>query len=80
MSRRVERVGADAEEAFRMAADIAAITHGHPAGYLAAGPFAVLIALLIWGRTVPEALAARGIPSCKNVTQASKCKARLELV
>jgi ADP-ribosylglycohydrolase len=45
-------------ETFQVAADIAAITHGHPTGYLAAGTFAVLIAILIRGGTLREALAA----------------------
>ena len=43
-------------ETFQVAADIAAITHGHPTGYLAAGTFAVLMALLMRGETLPEAL------------------------
>jgi ADP-ribosylglycohydrolase len=46
------------EETFQVAADIAAITHGHPTGYLAAGTFAVLIAILIRGGTLTEALTA----------------------
>jgi ADP-ribosylglycohydrolase len=49
---------ADLEFTFQTAADIAAITHGHPTGYLAAGTFAVLIELLARGRTFAEALAA----------------------
>jgi ADP-ribosylglycohydrolase len=46
------------EETFKVAADIAAITHGHPTGQLAAGAFAVVIDLLLRGRAVAEALAA----------------------
>jgi ADP-ribosylglycohydrolase len=38
---------ADPAYAFRIAAEGAAITHGHPTGYLAAGVFAAIIALLI---------------------------------
>jgi ADP-ribosylglycohydrolase len=46
----------NAEWTFKFAADIAAITHGHPTGYLAAGTFAVLIAALIRDGTLQEAL------------------------
>lgn len=49
---------ANLEFTFKTAADIAAITHGHPTGYLAAGTFAVLIEFLARGRTFAEALAA----------------------
>jgi ADP-ribosylglycohydrolase len=48
----------DAEYTFQVAADIAAITHGHPTGQLAAGAFAVLIAILIRGGNLPQALVA----------------------
>ena len=37
------------EEAFQMGAKIAAITHGHPSGYLAAGVFSHIIASIIAG-------------------------------
>ena len=47
-----------AEDTFQVGADTAAITHGHPTGYLAAGAFAVLIAALIRGGTLQEALAS----------------------
>ncbi len=40
-------LNADPAYAFRIAAEGAAITHGHPTGYLAAGVFAAIIALLI---------------------------------
>jgi ADP-ribosylglycohydrolase len=48
---------ANIEQTFQVAADIAAVTHGHPTGYLAAGAFAVLIAILIRGGTLQDALA-----------------------
>ena len=37
------------ETAFNMAAEFAALTHGHPSGYLSAGALAYLIALIIEG-------------------------------
>ena len=46
------------EETFNVAADIAAITHGHPTGQLAAGAFAVIIDFLVRGRAVADALVA----------------------
>jgi ADP-ribosylglycohydrolase len=45
-----------AERAFALAADAARLTHGHPPGYLAAGHLGALIALLLEGRRLDEAL------------------------
>jgi ADP-ribosylglycohydrolase len=45
------------EEAFRLGAATAAITHGHPSGYLAAGAGSVLIKSLLEGASLAEALA-----------------------
>lgn len=42
--------------AFDMAVDIAALTHGHPTGYLTAGAFAYLIALIIEGVELESAV------------------------
>ena len=52
------RGDANVEETFKVAADIAAITHGHPTGYLAAGAFAVMVAILIQGGSLRQALDA----------------------
>ena len=46
----------DSERAFRMAAEFAAITHTHPTGYLAAGAFGAIIAELIAGGDIEEAV------------------------
>jgi ADP-ribosylglycohydrolase len=46
----------DARAAFRMAADCAQITHGHPTGYLAAGAFAAIVFHLVHGRTTAQAV------------------------
>ena len=40
------------EYAFRIGAEVAAITHGHPTGYLAAGALATIIAELINGKSI----------------------------
>src|SRR4051794_25508275 len=49
---RVAPVGlvASPDLAFSLGADVAAITHGHPSGYLAAGAFALVIAEVMNGR------------------------------
>ena len=46
----------DSERAFRMAAEFAAITHTHPTGYLAAGALGAIIAELINGADIEEAV------------------------
>ncbi len=46
----------DAEKAFHFGCKLAALTHGHPTGYLAAGTFAALISLLISGNSLAEAI------------------------
>lgn len=45
------------KEAFRVAAAFAAITHGHPSGYLSAGMLAALLVFLREGASLPEAIA-----------------------
>jgi len=42
--------------AFNMAADFAALTHGHPSGYLSAGALAYLISSLIEGQRIETAV------------------------
>lgn len=58
MSHWSARGDANVEEIFEVAADITAITHGHPTGYLAAGALAAMVAILIQGGTLREALDA----------------------
>lgn len=43
-------------EAFSIASDIAAITHGHPTGQLTAGAFATIIALILVGMPLAQAI------------------------
>jgi ADP-ribosylglycohydrolase len=50
------RLGVD--DAFRLAAECAQLTHGHPTGYLAAGAFAALVERVVAGVPLPEAVAA----------------------
>jgi ADP-ribosylglycohydrolase len=44
------------ESAFNMAAEFAALTHGHPSGYLSAGALAYLIASIIEGQDIETAV------------------------
>jgi len=44
------------ESAFRLGCDIAALTHGHPSGYLAAGVLAHIITLIVDGLEIEEAV------------------------
>lgn len=45
-----------AKHAFELGADLAALTHGHPTGQIAAGYVAALVALLALGRPLAESL------------------------
>jgi len=46
----------DPEKAFRFGSRLAALTHGHPTGYLAAGTFAALISLIVSGYSLAKAI------------------------
>ena len=46
----------DAEKAFRIGCECAALTHGHPTGFLASGAFASIISRLISGETLTTAI------------------------
>ncbi|MBD2847119.1 ADP-ribosylglycohydrolase family protein [Paenibacillus sp. IB182496] len=46
------------EQAFDMAVKYAALTHGHPSGYLSAGALAYLVAAIIEGQSLEAAVAA----------------------
>jgi len=53
---RVAPIGVMGDEAFDMAVQVAAITHGHPTGYLAAGAHAAIIAGLLGGDSLGGAI------------------------
>jgi ADP-ribosyl-[dinitrogen reductase] hydrolase len=55
---RVAPIGLAAADPFTLGCQAAALTHGHPAGYLAAGAFAVMISELARGASLPGAAAA----------------------
>lgn len=53
---RVAPAGLLTNQPFRLGAEAAAITHGHPAGYLTAGVLAVIISKLVEGISLPDAV------------------------
>jgi len=75
------------ERAFEMAAEFAALTHGHPSGYLSAGALAYLIALIIEGldmesallRTMTELERHRGHEECTHFLQQAIALAQQDL-
>jgi ADP-ribosyl-[dinitrogen reductase] hydrolase len=57
IARQVADEATMARTAFTLGADLAAITHGHPSGYLSAGAFATMVAVLVRGGGLRDALA-----------------------
>jgi len=55
---RVAPVGLATEDPFRLGCEVAAITHGHPTGYLSAGAFAQIVSDLLRGVALTEAIRA----------------------
>jgi len=55
---RIAPVGLVADDPFRAGCDFAAITHGHPTGWFAAGAMAVMIARLLAGAELDVAIDA----------------------
>ncbi|MFC3450337.1 ADP-ribosylglycohydrolase family protein [Amycolatopsis speibonae] len=47
----------DLAEVFRLGAESAALTHGHPSGYLSSGAFAVIVRELLTGKPLLDAVA-----------------------
>lgn len=43
------------EDSFELAVEVAALTHGHPTGYLSAGAFAQIVAALVAGESLRDA-------------------------
>jgi ADP-ribosylglycohydrolase len=55
---RVAPVGLVSRDAFRLGAELAAITHGHPTGYLAAGTFALIISEICKGLSLEQSISS----------------------
>ena len=49
-------VATDGADAYRLGCDVAALTHSHPCGWVAAGALAVMVHGLLAGRSLPEAV------------------------
>lgn len=60
------------DDAFDKAAEFAAITHGHPLGYLSAGALAYIIALIIEGEDI-EAAAKAAIEKLQRYEESEEC-------
>jgi ADP-ribosylglycohydrolase len=77
---RVAPVGvfADPEKAFDIAAECAALTHGHPTGYLAAGVLANMIALLLCDEMLKVAI-ERSMNKLKGYALHEECLKVLSL-
>ncbi len=54
---RVAPVGLFGERVFDLGCQSCAITHGHPSGYLAGGAFAAIVAFVVGGTPLPQAIA-----------------------
>lgn len=66
------------EYAFKIGSDIAAITHGHPTGYLSAGAFATIIAELVNGKTILDSTMT-ALSVLKKHANHEECLAALDL-
>jgi ADP-ribosylglycohydrolase len=67
----------DASDPFELGADLAALTHGHPSGFLAAGAFALIIDRLVHGVGLPEA-ARIALERVRSDQEGGECAAALE--
>lgn len=59
-------------QAFQMGAEVAAITHGHPSGYLAAGALASIIAAIVDGQKLKQSIFS-AIDELKEYENHSEC-------
>ncbi len=67
----------DKKKAFTTGAEFAAITHGHPSGYLAAGALAYIIASIVEGSAVETAV-TDSILEMKNYAGYEECSGALK--
>jgi ADP-ribosylglycohydrolase len=67
----------DAERAFDLAAELAAVTHGHPSGYLSAGALAALVRITLDGVSIRTA-AAHTLPLLEAVPGHEETSAKIE--
>jgi ADP-ribosylglycohydrolase len=74
---RIAPVGLAGADAFRLGCEIAATTHGHPSGYLAAGALAAIIAGMGRGAALPAALDA-AVAELRRWPSHEECLAAIE--
>jgi ADP-ribosylglycohydrolase len=74
---RVPAVGFVTADSFDLGCRAAAITHGHPTGWIAAGAFAKIISDVIGGNSVRDAVEAAA-DQCKQVDRAGEVVAALQ--
>ena len=74
---RVAPVGLVVREPFDLGCKVAALTHGHPSGWLAAGALAEMVAAVAGGHSI-ETAAQRALELCRVHQQGSEVPAALE--
>ncbi len=67
----------DAPDPFELGADLAALTHGHPSGFLSAGALALIIHCLAHGTTVFDA-ARNALERLRSDPEGEECAAALD--
>jgi len=65
------------DDPFRIGCELAAITHGHPSGYLAAGFLALAIREVVWGADLPSA-AREGLEELRRWPAHEECASAVE--
>ncbi|WHZ01130.1 ADP-ribosylglycohydrolase family protein [Neobacillus sp. YX16] len=65
------------EEAFKLGCESAAITHGHPSGYLSAGALSYIIAAIIEGINL-EIAVEQALEECKKYPSNQECSTLIE--
>lgn len=65
------------EEAFRLGCESAAITHGHPSGYLSAGALSYIIAAIIEGLNLETAV-EKALAECEKYPSNQECSTIIE--
>lgn len=65
------------EEAFKLGCESAAITHGHPSGYLSAGALSYVIAAIIEGVNIETAVEL-ALEECKKYPSNQECSTLIE--
>jgi ADP-ribosylglycohydrolase len=74
---RVAPVGLAGTEPFRLGCELAALTHGHPSGFLAAGAFAAVIAGICDGASLEQAIDA-AVGELRTYPEHEQCLAAIE--